>query len=168
MHCMRRSNVVTYTRANVSTSEQMNLLAMAAESAAAVPSGGGANVPRASNNGVGYYPMNDGGVHRIHWQLVIPSEDSDFVLNCATDLEARPSILHRFSYVVQTLPLSPCFTTSWCRQGMRPKFRWAASQRGTGRCGSTMTVSPIFEPAWAWVMVRPKHGNPGTRLTGTR
>ena len=61
--------------------------------------------------------MNDGGVHRIHRQPVIPSEDSDFVQNCATDLEAHPSILHSFSYVVKTLPLSPCFTTSWCRWG---------------------------------------------------
>ena len=119
-------------------------------------------------HGVGYDPMNDGGVYRIPRQPVIPSEDSDFVQNCATDLEAHPSILHSCSYVVKTLPLSPCFTTSWCRQGMRPRFRWAASQRGTGRCGSTMRCSPRFEPTWAWVMVRPKHGNPGSRLTGTR
>ena len=61
-------------------------------------------------HGVGYDPMNDGGVHRIHRQPVIPSEDSDFVQNCATDLEAHPSNLHSFSYVVKTLPLAPCFT----------------------------------------------------------
>ena len=74
------------------------------------------------------------GVYRIHQQPAIPSEDSDFVQNCATDLEANLSILHSFSYVVKTLPLSPCFASLWCRQGMRPRFRWAASQRGTGRC----------------------------------
>ena len=63
-------------------------------------------------HGVGYDPMNDGGVHRIHRQPVISSEDSDFVQNCATNLEAHPSILHRVRYVVKTLPLSQWFTTS--------------------------------------------------------